>query len=89
MESLHDEGVPAARPMPDGQAIREQAEIRAVAVADGPTATASRLHALSDPVRSADGCLTGAVNMLIDVTDEQADLCYRRHALPPPRQRHL
>ena len=59
---------------PMAQTIREQRPIRdAVAIAERPDGTRRAFKPYPTPLFHADGSLKGAVNVLIDVTDEQAD----------------
>ncbi len=70
---------------PMAQAIREQRAIRdAVAIAERPNGSRAAFQPYPTPIFDEDGVLTGAVNMLIDVTGEQsralreqADRCRR------------
>jgi len=70
---------------PMAQAIREQRPIRdAVAIAERPDGRRRAFRPYPTPLFDADGRLTGAINMLIDVTLEQsaalaaqADRCRR------------
>jgi PAS domain S-box-containing protein len=70
---------------PMAQAIREQRPIRdAVAIAERPDGSRRAFRPYPTPLFDAAGRLTGAVNMLIDVTEEQsaalaaqADRCRR------------
>ena len=58
---------------PMAQAIREQRPVRnAVAIAARPDGSRRAFTPYPTPLFDADGKLTGAVNMLIDVTDEQS-----------------
>jgi len=58
---------------PMAQAIREQRVIRdAVAIAERPDGSRRAFRPYPTPLFDDDGSLTGAVNMLIDVTEEQA-----------------
>ena len=60
---------------PMAQAIRQQREIRgAVAVAMRPDGTRRAFRPYPTPMFDAEGKLIGAVNMLIDVSAEQADV---------------
>jgi len=58
---------------PMAQAVRERRVIRdAVAIAERPDGTRRAFRPYPTPLFDADGELTGAINMLIDVTDEQS-----------------
>jgi PAS domain S-box-containing protein len=60
---------------PMAKAIQEQREIRgAVAIAMRPDGTRRAFTPYPTPLYDDDGKLTGAVNMLIDVSAEQADV---------------
>jgi PAS domain S-box-containing protein len=60
---------------PMAQAIREKREVRgAVAIAMRPDGTRRAFTPYPTPLFDDDGKLTGAVNMLIDVSAEQADV---------------
>jgi PAS domain S-box-containing protein len=72
---------PDGRPMPHGQcpmalAAKEQREVRAMeAVAERPDGSFVHFVPYSTPLYDASGTLLGAVNMLIDITDQKrADL---------------
>jgi PAS domain S-box-containing protein len=59
---------------PMAEAIRYQRTVRdAVAIALRPDGTRIAFRPYPTPLFDADGKLTGAVNMLIDVTDEQSE----------------
>ena len=59
---------------PMAQAIKEQRVIRdAVAIAMRPDGSRRAFRPYPTPLFASDGSLNGAVNMLIDVTDEQSD----------------
>jgi PAS domain S-box-containing protein len=59
---------------PMAQAIRERRVIRDhVAIAERPDGTRVAFKPYPTPLFEEDGSLRGAVNMLIDVTDEQCD----------------
>ena len=59
---------------PMAQAVRQQREIRgAVAIAMRPDGTRRAFRPYPTPMFDGDGKLIGAVNMLIDVSAEQAD----------------
>jgi len=58
---------------PMAQAVREQRVIRdVVAIAARPDGTRRAFRPYPTPLFDADGQLTGAINMLVDVTDEQS-----------------
>lgn len=58
---------------PMAQAIREERLIRdVVAIAKRPDGSRRAFRPYPTPMFDADGAITGAINMLIDVTDEQA-----------------
>jgi PAS domain S-box-containing protein len=58
---------------PMAEAIREQRVVRdAVAIAERPDGTRRAFRPYPTPLFDADGALTGAINMLVDVTDEQS-----------------
>lgn len=60
---------------PMAKAIREKREIRgAVAIAVRPDGSRRAFRPYPTPLFDADGKLTGAVNMLVDVSAEQADV---------------
>ncbi|MGI8611670.1 MAG: PAS domain-containing protein, partial [Sphingomicrobium sp.] len=60
---------------PMAQAIREQREIRgAVAIAMRPDGSRRAFTPYPTPLYGDDGKLTGAVNMLVDVSAEQSDV---------------
>ena len=57
---------------PMAQAINEKRIIRdAVAIAERPDGTRRAFRPYPTPLFNADGELTGAINLLVDVTDEQ------------------
>ena len=62
---------------PMAQALRDQRPVRdAVAIAERPDGSRSAFRPYPTPLFDATGALTGAVNILIDVSDEQAEaLC--------------
>ena len=69
-------------------AIREARPIRGVmAVAERPDGTRSLFTPYPTPIVDADGKVVGAVNLLIDVTDERQACALGRpgDALPPAR----
>lgn len=58
---------------PMAQAIREQCIVRdVVAIAARPDGTRRAFRPYPTPLFDDDGVLTGAINMLVDVTDEQS-----------------
>src|SRR5688572_3000869 len=59
---------------PMAEAIREKRPIRdAIAIAERPDGSRVAFRPYPTPLFDADGTLTGAVNMLIDVSDEQSE----------------
>jgi PAS domain S-box-containing protein len=59
---------------PMAQAIKEERIVRdSVAIAERPDGTRIAFRPYPTPLFDDDGALTGAVNLLIDVTDEQSD----------------
>jgi PAS domain S-box-containing protein len=57
---------------PMAQAVREQRVIRdVVAIAERPDGSRRAFRPYPTPLFDAEGALTGAINMLVDVTDEQ------------------
>lgn len=66
---------------PMAQAIREEREIRdVVAIAERPDGSRVAFRPYPTPVFDEDGRLTGAVNVLIDVTEEQTSLLHEQAA---------
>jgi len=64
---------------PMAQAIRERKPVRdAVAIAERPDGSRVAFRPYPTPLFDADGHLAGAVNMLIDVTDEQSDALHQQ-----------
>ena len=64
---------------PMAQAIRQQKVVRdAVAIAERPDGTRRAFRPYPTPLFDADGSLRGAVNMLIDVTEEQEDALHEQ-----------
>ena len=58
---------------PMAQAIREKKPVRdAIAIAERPDGTRAAFRPYPTPLFDEEGTLTGAINMLIDVTDEQS-----------------
>src|SRR3954447_14241363 len=63
---------------PMAQAIRQQRTIRdEVAIALRPDGTRIAFRPYSTPLFDAPGKFTGAINMLVDVSDEQIDALHR------------
>jgi hypothetical protein len=61
------------------RAIREQRPIRdAIAIAERPDGSRVAFRPYPTPLFDSDGQLTGAVNMLIDVTDEQSQALHQQ-----------
>jgi PAS domain-containing protein len=59
---------------PMAEAIREKREIPGkIVIAERPDGSRKAFAAYPKPMFDDDGCLKGAVNMLIDVSDEQTD----------------
>ena len=59
---------------PMAEAIRQKRAIRdAVAIAERPDGSRGAFRPYPTPLFATDGTLTGAVNMLVDVTDEQSE----------------
>lgn len=64
---------------PMAQAIRQKRVIRdAVAIAVRPDGTRRAFRPYPTPLFDSEGQLTGAVNMLIDVTEEQSEALHRQ-----------
>ena len=64
---------------PMAQAVRQHRPIRdAVAIAERPDGTRVAFQPYPTPLFDEDGQLTGAVNMLVDVTDEQSHLLHEQ-----------
>jgi PAS domain S-box-containing protein len=64
---------------PMAQAIKEQRPIRdTIAIAERPDGTRVAFRPYPTPLFDASGELTGAVNMLIDVTDEQSEALHEQ-----------
>ena len=64
---------------PMAQAIREERVIRdAVAIAERPDGSRVAFRPYPTPLFDDDGQLTGAVNMLVDVTDEQSEVLHEQ-----------
>ena len=64
---------------PMAQAIRQKRPIRdAIAIAERPDGSRRAFKPYPTPLLDADGNLTGAVNMLIDVTDEQSSALHEQ-----------
>jgi hypothetical protein len=61
------------------QAIRQQVPIRdAIAIAERPDGTRVAFRPYPTPLFDGDGTFTGAVNMLIDVTEEQSEALHEQ-----------
>jgi PAS domain S-box-containing protein len=66
---------------PMAQAIREQVAIRdLVAIAERPDGSRRAFRPYPTPIFDDAGRLTGAINLLIDVTDEQAEMLHEQAA---------
>jgi len=64
---------------PMAQAIRERRPVRdAIAVAERPDGSRVAFRPYPTPVFDGHGNITGAVNMLIDVSDQQADALHEQ-----------
>lgn len=64
---------------PMAQAIREQRQIRdTIAIAERPDGTRRAFRPYPTPLFGADGAFEGAVNVLVDITDEQADALHEQ-----------
>jgi len=64
---------------PMAQAIREKRPVRdAIAIAERPDGSRVAFRPYPTPLFDTDGRLAGAVNMLIDVTDEQSDALHQQ-----------
>lgn len=64
---------------PMAQAIRHQRTIRdAIAIAERPDGTRFAFRPYPTPLFHGDGSLKGAVNMLVDVTEEQCEALHRQ-----------
>ena len=64
---------------PMAQAIREQRIVRdSIAIAERPDGSRIAFRPYPTPLFDENGLLTGAVNMLIDVTDEQTDALHEQ-----------
>jgi PAS domain S-box-containing protein len=64
---------------PMAEAIREQRPVRdAIAIAERPDGSRVAFRPYPTPLFDSDGNLTGAVNMLIDVTDEQSKTLHQQ-----------
>ena len=65
--------------MPDGAGDPEQRPIRdAIAIAERPDGSRVAFRPYPTPLFDEDGELTGAVNMLIDVTEEQSEALHEQ-----------
>ncbi len=61
------------------QAIHQKRPVRdAIAIAQRPNGSRVAFRPYPTPLFAADGSLTGAVNMLIDVTDEQSEALHEQ-----------
>jgi len=66
---------------PMAQAVREKRVVRdSVAIAERPDGSRIAFRPYPTPLFDPDGKLTGAVNMLIDITDEQAGALHEQAA---------
>ena len=64
---------------PMAQAIRQKAIVRdAIAIAERPDGSRRALRPYPTPLFNDDGSLRGAVNMLIDVTEEQSEALHEQ-----------
>ncbi|MEO7751193.1 MAG: PAS domain-containing protein [Sphingomicrobium sp.] len=64
---------------PMAQAIHQKRPVRdAIAIAQRPDGSRVAFRPYPTPLFAADGTLTGAVNMLIDVTDEQSEALHEQ-----------
>jgi PAS domain S-box-containing protein len=64
---------------PMAQAIRSRRPVRdAIAIADRPDGSRVAFRPYATPLFDEDGELTGAVNLLIDVTEEQSEALHRQ-----------
>lgn len=64
---------------PMAQAIKQQVPIRdVIAIAERPDGTRRAFRPYPTPLFDGGGAFTGAVNMLIDVTDEQAETLHEQ-----------
>ena len=64
---------------PMAQAIRDKKPIRdAIAIAERPDGSRVAFRPYPTPLLDSDGRLIGAVNMLIDVTDEQSEVLHEQ-----------
>ncbi|WP_028970680.1 PAS domain-containing protein [Sphingomonas sp. URHD0057] len=62
---------------PMAQAIREERVIRdAVAIAERPDGSRIAFRPYPTPLFDIEGNITGAINMLVDITDEQTDVLH-------------
>ena len=70
----HRRRVHAARPLPDGRGHQDRREVRGkVAIALRPDGSRIAFRPYPTPLFDNDGAFTGAINLLVDVSDEQAD----------------
>ena len=64
---------------PMAQALRKQRPIRdSIAIAERPDGTRRAFRPYPTPLYARDGSLSGAVNMLVDVTDEQSEALHEQ-----------
>lgn len=64
---------------PMAQAIKQQVPIRdSIAIAERPDGTRLAFLPYPTPLFDADGSLTGAINILIDVTEEQSEALHEQ-----------
>jgi PAS domain-containing protein len=64
---------------PMAQAVKQQVPVRdAIAIAERPDGTRVAFRPYPTPLFAKDGTFTGAVNVLIDVTDEQAKMLHEQ-----------
>jgi len=72
-EPLPHDKCPMAQAIKHGRPVRE-----AIAIAERPDGSRVAFKPYPTPLFDEHGALTGAVNMLIDVTDEQTDALHRQ-----------
>jgi PAS domain S-box-containing protein len=66
---------------PMAQAIREQRQVRdSIAIAERPDGTRRAFRPYPTPLFGPDGTFEGAVNVLVDISDEQADALHEQAA---------
>jgi PAS domain S-box-containing protein len=64
---------------PMAQTVKQQVPIRdAIAIAERPDGSRRAFKPYPTPLFDKDGAFTGAVNVLIDVTDEQAEMLHEQ-----------